>query len=61
MMLDINTDEKKKGGYTMADLIPKKEEFMSDTALSRLIEYLKEVEHFTDAQIVKLLEYISKR
>lgn len=45
----------------MADLIPKKEEFMSDTALSRLIEYLKEVEHFTDAQIVKLLEYISKR
>lgn len=36
-------------------------EMMSDTTLSKLIEYLKTVEKWTDAQIISLLEYISKK
>lgn len=35
-------------------------EMMSDATLNKLIEYLKTVEKFTDEQIIKLLDYISK-
>ncbi|MBS5733869.1 MAG: hypothetical protein KHW87_04090 [Clostridiales bacterium] len=36
------------------------EEMMSDTTLNRLIDYLKNVEHWPTEKIVSLLEYISK-
>ncbi len=46
----------------MADELENTEEttLMSDTTLNKLIDYLKTVEQFTDSQVVKLLEYISK-
>ena len=53
----------KKGGEEMelADFEGSDFEMMSDTTLSKLIEYLKTVEKWTDAQIISLLEYISKK
>ena len=46
----------------MADKLECTEEstLMSDATLNKLIDYLKTVEQFTDSQVVKLLEYISK-
>lgn len=46
----------------MADKLECTEEsnLMSDSTLNKLIDYLKTVEQFTDSQVVKLLEYISK-
>lgn len=51
-----------KGDEKMEEKIINAEEIemCSDKTLNRLIDYLRTVEHFTDEQIVKLLDYISK-